>query len=113
MKVLMGVSVVFGVAVALLLFKFLPSLAAWALGLVVDIGTVVRSIIEGVIKIGIFILYIALMGLIPDMRRTFEYHGSEHKSIACYESGMEPTRRTRQNARAFIPAAVQASFSLC
>ena len=103
MKVLMGVSVVFGVAVALLLFKFLPSLAAWALGLVVDIGTVVRSIIEGVIKIGIFILYIALMGLIPDMRRTFEYHGSEHKSIACYESGMELTPENAAKCTRFHP----------
>ena len=103
MKVLMGVSVVFGVAVALLLFKFLPSLAAWALGLVVDIGTVVRSIVEGVVKMGLFILYIALMGLIPDMRRTFEYHGSEHKSIACYESGMELTPENAAKCTRFHP----------
>ena len=99
----MGVSVVFGVAVALLLFKFLPSLAAWALGLVVDIGTVVRSIVEGVVKMGLFILYIALMGLIPDMRRTFEYHGSEHKSIACYESGMELTPENAAKCTRFHP----------
>ena len=103
MKVLMGVSVVFGVAVALLLFKFLPSLAAWALGLVVDIGTVVRSVVEGVVKMGLFILYIALMGLIPDMMRTFEYHGSEHKSIACYESGMELTPENAAKCTRFHP----------
>lgn len=103
MKVLMGVSVVFGVALALFLFKFLPSWVAWALGLVVDIGTVVRSIIEGVVKMGLFILYIALMGLLPDMRRTFEYHGSEHKSIACYESGMELTPENAAKCTRFHP----------
>lgn len=103
MKVLMGVSVVFGVAVALFLFKFLPTFIAGSIGSVIELGGVVRSIIEGVIKIGIFILYIALVGLIPDMRRTFEYHGSEHKSIACYESGMELTPENAAKCTRFHP----------
>lgn len=103
MKVLMGFSMVLGVALALLLFKFLPTFIAGSIGSVIELGGVVRSIIEGVIKIGIFILYIALVGLIPDMRRTFEYHGSEHKSIACYESGMELTPENAAKCTRFHP----------
>ena len=69
----------------------------------IELGGVVRSIVEGVVKMGLFILYIALMGLIPDMRRTFEYHGSEHKSIACYESGMELTPENAAKCTRFHP----------
>ena len=46
---------------------------------------------DGVSKILIFICYIALVSLIPDMRRVFEYHGAEHKSIFCHEAGLELT----------------------
>jgi len=52
---------------------------------------IIRSLIEGVVRIGIFVLYIALVSKTKDIQRVFEYHGAEHKSIACYEHGDELT----------------------
>ena len=90
MSVIMGIAMVLGVVLALFLFKFLPTLAASSLDKLVPLGWF-RNLIEGVIKIGIFVAYIALCSLMPEIRRTFEYHGAEHKSIACYEAGLELT----------------------
>lgn len=103
MSVIMGIAMVLGVVLALFLFKFLPTLAASSLDKLVPLGWF-RNLIEGVIKIGIFVAYIALCSLMPEIRRTFEYHGAEHKSIACYEAGLELTpenasTRTRLHPR--------------
>ena len=54
-------------------------------------------------KIAIFVAYIALCSLMKEMRRTFEYHGAEHKSIACYESGMELTPANAAKCTRFHP----------
>lgn len=89
MKVAMVLSSVLGVVIALLLFMFLP---AWLVGL--GEGFLPHwsmSLIEGLMKIVIFLLYMGLIGLMPDMRRLFQYHGAEHKTIACYEAGEELT----------------------
>lgn len=103
MSVIMGIAMVLGVVLALFLFKFLPTLAASSLDKLIPLGWF-RNLIEGVIKIGIFVAYIALCSLMPEIRRTFEYHGAEHKSIACYEAGLELTpenasTRTRLHPR--------------
>ena len=50
-----------------------------------------QSVFEGVLKITIFIVYVALCSLMEDMRRVFMYHGAEHKTIFCYEKGLELT----------------------
>jgi uncharacterized protein YqhQ len=55
------------------------------------IGPTWRAVIEGGAKILIFLAYLWLVSLLPDIKRTFMYHGAEHKSIACYEEGMELT----------------------
>ncbi len=49
----------------------------------------IRSVFEGILKVIIFIAYIWLTALIPDMKRVYMYHGAEHKSIFCYEAGLE------------------------
>ncbi len=49
------------------------------------------NLLEGVVRMGLFVAYIALIGLIPDIRRVFAYHGAEHKTINAYESGAELT----------------------
>ncbi len=88
--VIMVIAAVLGVVLALFLFMYLPTLCAN--GVFYLIGQdmpVLRAVLEGVIKMAIFISYIALVGLMPDIRRTFEYHGAEHKTIACYEAGEE------------------------
>lgn len=64
---------------------------------------ILKNVIEGVIKIGIFILYIWLTSLLKDIRRTYEYHGAEHKTIACYEAGDELTVENVKKHTRFHP----------
>lgn len=96
MDVVTVLSSLLGIALALVLFIYLPNLAStgleWLVGRELGIW---KALTSGVLKIFIFILYIYLVSLMPDIRRTFQYHGAEHKSIACYESG-EPL--TPENA---------------
>jgi len=89
--VIMTIAGFLGIVLGIGLFVFLPSLVTKLLDTyVVSLGWT-KGLIEGVIKIGIFVLYMWLVSFMKDIRRTFEYHGAEHKSIACYESGMDLT----------------------
>jgi uncharacterized protein YqhQ len=76
-----------------------PHLLAWLLGNLFgfDSTTFVFHIVDGVIKAGLLIGYMAAIALLPDVRRVFQYHGAEHKSIAAYEAGLP---LTVENARA-------------
>ena len=58
---------------------------------VLTVNRFVRSLAEGIIKIIIFIGYLAATALMKDVKRTYEYHGAEHKTIACFEAGLELT----------------------
>lgn len=96
------VGTVLGVLLAVGLFFVLPSLITDFAKNFTDIK-ILLSIVDGCSKILIFILYIALVGLIPDMRRTFEYHGAEHKSIFCHEAGLELTVENVKKQSRFHP----------
>jgi uncharacterized protein YqhQ len=73
---------------ALMLFKVGPALlTSW---LPID-STGVFVVVEGVIRVTVFIVYIALVSLLPDLRRVFQYHGAEHKTINALEAGAELT----------------------
>ena len=50
-----------------------------------------RSLFEGVLRIAIFLGYVLLVSLVPDIKRTFQYHGAEHKTIFCYENDLPLT----------------------
>ena len=88
-------SLLLGFALALVLFIITPQ--ALRVGIEKLIGNDFAfdiwgiNIIEGVAKVAIFILYILLTSLIKDIKRTFMYHGAEHKTIACYEKGLDLT----------------------
>ena len=86
MKVISGFAMVLGVVLALLLFMVIPTYAIKFLDMAVPLGGM-KTALEGILKIAIFILYLALVARMPDIRRVFEYHGAEHKTIACYEAG--------------------------
>lgn len=106
---LMGILMVFagviGVALALVLFMFLPAAITKGIEKLVGLGgialnSIVKNIIEGVIKITIFIAYIGLTALMKDIKRTYEYHGAEHKTISCYEADEELTvENVRKHSR--------------
>ncbi len=91
MAIIMVIASVLGVGMALALFIWLPALITKGISLLVELPDFAKTCIEGVIKIAIFIGYIALTALLKDIRRTYEYHGAEHKTIACYEAGDELT----------------------
>ncbi len=94
-KVVMGVAVVLALALSVLLFMVIPSFV----GTLVNRATsslIVVNLCSGVVRIAILIAYIGLSGLIPDMRRTYEYHGAEHKTVYCYENDMPLTPENAQ-----------------
>ena len=87
---LMGVTVAVSIVLALGLFIVLPSLLSDLIQRQVNIGSyAVISLIEGIIRIVIFLLYIILISRMKDIQRTFMYHGAEHKCINCIEQGLE------------------------
>ena len=86
----MIIGTVLGVGLALLLFFYLPSLAYKGLNVLIKHELYYfKGLIEGVIKMILFIGYIAVVTLEKDIKRVFMYHGAEHKTIFCYEKGLE------------------------
>ncbi len=68
-----------------------------------EVSSFAIPLIEGVAKVVIFVLYLSLTSLLKDIRRTFMYHGAEHKSIACFEAGEELTPENAKKHRRFHP----------
>ena len=92
MPIITTVSIILGLGLAIALFMFLPSWISKLIDrFIVSLAPVAKNIIEGVTKILIFIGYTSLTSLMKDIRRTYEYHGAEHKTITCYEHGDELT----------------------
>lgn len=102
MKVLGGFAAVLGVALAAVLFIFIPTGLSSLLKPLIGTG-VGLSLIEGLIKVIILVGYMWLCSRMKDMRRVFEYHGAEHKSIACYEAGLPLTVENVRPQRRFHP----------
>ena len=102
--IVMTVGTVLGIALAIVLFMWMPSVIFDLINNAFDgrIDTL-RAIIEGIMRIGIFIGYIAAVSLMKDIRRTFEYHGAEHKTIFCYEAGLELTVENVEKQSRFHP----------
>ena len=90
MPILTVFSIIIGIAICFGLFMFLPMLITKQIGGAIH-SQFIKTLIEGLIKITLFILYLALVSKMKDIQRTFEYHGAEHKTIACYEAGEELT----------------------
>ena len=79
-------SLLFAVVFAILLFKFLPLLASTFIDKTYHVNNFLFNLLDGVIKIGLFVLYIYIISLNKDVYRVFQYHGAEHKAVACYEN---------------------------
>ena len=92
-NIVMLIGSVLGVALAVVLFMLLPRLAVEGLRLLfkTDFSKLARSGIEQGIKLAVFVLYVWLVSFMKDIRRTFMYHGAEHKTIFCYENGLPLT----------------------
>jgi uncharacterized protein YqhQ len=108
--VIMVISLILGLGLSLLLFMFLPTWVAdgidwlWQNLFHMDpIHPTVIAVIEGVLKVAIFITYLLLVSLMKDIKRVFMYHGAEHKTIACFEAGEELTPENAAKHRRFHP----------
>lgn len=84
------ISVTLSIAFTVLMFILLPTVLVNVFERFTK-NTVTLNLIEGVVRIGIFVAYIAAISKMKDIRRVFEYHGAEHKTIFCYEHGEELT----------------------
>ena len=93
MTVVSVISVVLGLFLAVALFMFLPQVVRDGLEKLFKIkfGVWAKNFIEGGVKLLIFTLYILTVSLLKDIRRTFMYHGAEHKTITCFERGLDLT----------------------
>ena len=86
----MGLTVLFSVFFSVALFIVLPYLISEFMKNSLEIrSNTALSVVEGVVRIAIFILYIVLISLMKDIKRTYMYHGAEHKCINCIEDGKE------------------------
>ena len=94
----MAASMAIGLVLGIVLFIVAP---AWVTNLIVgeyDRNTLTWNIVDGLLRIAVFIFYIWLIGRMSDIKRMFGYHGAEHKTIHCFEHGLE---LTPENARSF------------
>ena len=101
MGVVGALGMVLGLALSVLLFVMLPQWATNGLNALLNFGktSFLYNLIEGLIRIIIFVCYILLTSLMPDIKRTYMYHGAEHKTITCYEKGMELTPENAKKCR--------------
>ena len=83
-------SVIVALAVSVGIFVLLPT---WVVGLCRSFtdSSILLNLIEGVLRIAMFIVYVVLISKMQDIRRVFQYHGAEHQTIHCYENGLELT----------------------
>jgi uncharacterized protein YqhQ len=96
--VLTGISLILSLGFSVLLFFLLPTFVANFFKKTFELNSVSLNIVEGIIRVSLFILYIYLIGKMEDIKRVYEYHGAEHKTIFCYENNVE---LTPENAKKF------------
>ncbi len=117
MAVIGTIAMVLGVGLALVLFMLLPTYVFNAINSLVTPGVgftlgglaqggsldLWKGVIEGIMKIAIFLGYVAATALMNDIKRTYQYHGAEHKSIFCYEAGLDLTVENVRKQSRFHP----------
>ncbi|MEE0434666.1 MAG: DUF1385 domain-containing protein [Peptococcaceae bacterium] len=81
-----GVTLAISLGLGVLLFFLLPVVIAHFLQPLIP-GTFLQNIFEGLVRVGVFLLYLVLITRMKEIRRVFQYHGAEHKTIHCYEAG--------------------------
>ena len=106
-NLIMVIASVLGVLLAVVLFIMLPTFLYELLPFPSfenkALNSLIKSAFEGILKIVMLVGYMALVSLMKDIKRTFQYHGAEHKTIFCYESGEELTVENVRRQRRFHP----------
>ena len=96
--VLMTVSMLLGIVLGIVIFMLVPAAVSNAILGADAMNGAAWNVLDGVLRIAIFVAYIWLISLMKDINRMFRYHGAEHKTIHCYEHGLD---MTPENARTF------------
>ena len=95
-KLVIAMAVVFAVFMSIGLFMLLPMFLASFVELFTD-SVLIRNLADAVLRISIFMTYMILVSRMKDIKRVFSYHGAEHKTIFCYEKGLELTVENVRN----------------
>ncbi len=106
LNVIMVIGGVLGVVLALALFMYLPRLCVDGIEWLIQgeiTSKILRSVIEQALKMTIFVGYVMLVSLMNDIKRVYMYHGAEHKTIFCYEKGLELTVENVRKQKRFHP----------
>lgn len=101
--IIMGFSLVVSLALAMLLFFILPTVLTSFIKNNMTKNPFILNVIEGIIRVTVFLLYIYLVGKMEDIKRVYQYHGAEHKTIFCYEAGQELTPENAKKFSRFHP----------
>jgi uncharacterized protein YqhQ len=99
-KIMMTFTIILGIAMPIGLFILFPTLIAGFFG---EMYFMLRNLLEGAIRILIFIGFVWSTSLMKEIKRTYMYHGAEHKTIACYEAGKELTVENARECCRFHP----------
>lgn len=100
---LLALAAVVGGLFAVLLFTVLPTMIVGGISHFVALGRWPKVILEAVLKVSIFLCYMVAISNMKEIHRVFEYHGAEHKTIACYEAGEELTVENVRKYTRFHP----------
>ncbi len=105
-NIVMVVGVVLGLLLAIVLFMYLPRLLVSGIESIFSVkieNKILRSCIEQFTKLAVFVGYVCLVSLMKDIKRVFMYHGAEHKTIFCYEAGLELNVENVRKQKRFHP----------
>ncbi|MEG1551852.1 MAG: DUF1385 domain-containing protein, partial [Oscillospiraceae bacterium] len=105
MTIIGVVAAVLGFALAFVLFMYLPTLLVDLFDKYITKDALLKfhPLFEGIIRMVIFVAYLALVSMMKDIKRVFMYHGAEHKSIFCYENGLPLTVENVRKQKRFHP----------
>lgn len=95
--------IIFSLALAIALFKFLPLFLANMLTNKLGSNYIWFNVMDGIIKISLFVLYVYLISFMKDVKTLFQYHGAEHKTVYCYEKGLKLTPENVQKFSTLHP----------
>ena len=102
-KVLLSTAVGLGIVLSIALFIFLPDDFSWFFLDSLVTTAVTRNLTEGAIRILIFLAYMYFATKVKDIKRIWQYHGAEHKTIHCYEKGLDLTVENIRGQSRFHP----------
>lgn len=105
MAVIGFISAVLGIGISFVLFMYLPSLLFDLTNKYLAHGAIDmwRAVFEGIIRVVLFVVYMALVARMKEIRRVYMYHGAEHKTIFCFEAGKELTVDNVREMKRFHP----------